>query len=173
MPGEIERWHDFYVLVGTAGATLVALLFVAVSLGAGFLTEARAGATRAFFTSVVIHFSEVFFVSALALMPSHEAVVPLAIGICAAAGLGVSAYAAVQIVRNGWTTFITDHFAYGLMPCIAYAAMLAAAVTMLRHWPWSLELLAAAVLLLFGFNIRNAWDLMLSMVRRRVEPPQP
>jgi hypothetical protein len=33
MAGEIERWHDFYVLVGTAGATLVALLFVAVSIG--------------------------------------------------------------------------------------------------------------------------------------------
>src|SRR5580704_12466997 len=34
----LKEWHDFYVLVGTAGATLLALLFVAVSLGTGFLT---------------------------------------------------------------------------------------------------------------------------------------
>ena len=26
----LKEWHDFYVLVGTAGATLLALLFVAV-----------------------------------------------------------------------------------------------------------------------------------------------
>jgi hypothetical protein len=58
---ELERWHDFYVLVGTAGATLVALLFVAISLGAGFLTDKRANATRAFFSPVVVHFTAVFF----------------------------------------------------------------------------------------------------------------
>jgi hypothetical protein len=30
----LKEWHDFYILVGTAGATLLGLLFVAVSLGA-------------------------------------------------------------------------------------------------------------------------------------------
>jgi hypothetical protein len=35
----LERWHEFYLLLGTAGATLVALLFVAISVGAGFLTQ--------------------------------------------------------------------------------------------------------------------------------------
>jgi len=44
---ELERWHDFYILVGTAGATLVALLFVAVSGGSGYLTEERAAASSA------------------------------------------------------------------------------------------------------------------------------
>ena len=32
-------WHDFYLLVGTAWATLLGLLFVALSLGRGFLTQ--------------------------------------------------------------------------------------------------------------------------------------
>ena len=31
----LKQWHDFYMLTGTAGATLLALLFVATSLGAG------------------------------------------------------------------------------------------------------------------------------------------
>ena len=30
-PG-FERWHDFFLLAGTAGATLLGLLFVSVSL---------------------------------------------------------------------------------------------------------------------------------------------
>ena len=58
MTAELEHWHDFYVLVGTAGATLLALLFVAVSLGAGFLNEAQAAATRTFYSPVIIHFSQ-------------------------------------------------------------------------------------------------------------------
>ena len=59
--------------VGTAGATLLALLSVAVSLGTGFLTEERRGATRTFMSPVVIHFTSVFFLSAVALFPSHQA----------------------------------------------------------------------------------------------------
>ena len=67
----LKQWHDFYMLVGTAGATLLALLFVAVSLGAGFLTDERRPATRTFMSPVVLHFSSVFFLSAIALFPWH------------------------------------------------------------------------------------------------------
>ena len=49
----LKDWHDFYVLVGTAAATLLALLFVAVSLGAGYLTEERQSATRTFMSPVI------------------------------------------------------------------------------------------------------------------------
>ena len=65
----LKEWHDFYVLVGTAGATLLALLFVAVSLGAGYLTEERRSGTRMFMSPVVVHFTSVFFLSAVALCP--------------------------------------------------------------------------------------------------------
>jgi hypothetical protein len=44
------HWHEFYVLLGTAAATLLALLFVAVSLGAGFLSARHAEPTRVFFS---------------------------------------------------------------------------------------------------------------------------
>jgi hypothetical protein len=60
------------VLVGRAGATLLALLFVAVSLGAGYLTEERQSATRTFMSPVVIDFTSVFFLSAVALFPWHQ-----------------------------------------------------------------------------------------------------
>jgi hypothetical protein len=28
----VDQWHDFYLMAGTAGATLIGLLFVSVSL---------------------------------------------------------------------------------------------------------------------------------------------
>ena len=34
----LEGWHDFYILLGTAAAALVVLLFVAASIGAGYLS---------------------------------------------------------------------------------------------------------------------------------------
>ena len=41
----LDGWHEFYILLGTAAAALVALLFVAVSIGAGFFSrESRAPA---------------------------------------------------------------------------------------------------------------------------------
>ncbi|HWE78414.1 MAG TPA: hypothetical protein VG270_07795 [Pseudolabrys sp.] len=166
MGRELEQWHDFYVLLGTAGATLVALLFVAVSLGGGYLNQSRALATRTFFSTVVIHFAEVFLISAIALIPGHRTVFfAVVIGGFGLAGLAVSAYASVQLVRHKWTEYLQDHFAYGLLPALAYGALLLAAVAMLRDWQVSLDLLAGALLLLLSVNIRNAWDLMLSMVR--------
>jgi hypothetical protein len=50
--------HDFYLLVGTASATLLALLFVAVSLGI-----AQQGPTRTFMSPVVIHFTRLMRIS--------------------------------------------------------------------------------------------------------------
>jgi hypothetical protein len=69
----LTGWHDFYLLVGTAGATLLGLLFIAVSLGAGYLTKERQSGIRTFMSPVVIHFTSVFFLSAIALFPSHQA----------------------------------------------------------------------------------------------------
>ena len=49
----LHAWHEFYLLLGTAGATLLALLFVAVSLGTGFLNAKDQSGTRTFMSPVV------------------------------------------------------------------------------------------------------------------------
>jgi hypothetical protein len=101
----LKQWHDFYLLVGTAGATLLGLLFIAVSLGAGYLTEERQSGTRTFMSPVVIHFTSVFFLSAIALFPSHQARFFAAlIGGTASIGAVVSTYITIQVVRTDMTT---------------------------------------------------------------------
>ena len=66
----LHAWHEFYLLVGTAAATLLALLFVAVSLGTGYLGDKDQRGPRTFMSPVVIHFTSVFFISAVCLVPS-------------------------------------------------------------------------------------------------------
>jgi hypothetical protein len=163
----LKEWHDFYMLVGTAGATLLALLFVAVSLGAGYLTEERQSSTRTFMSPVVVHFTSVFFLSAVALFPSHQAKFFAAIiGATALIGGIISTYITIQVVRSDMTSYMEDYLAYGLLPGLSYLALLAAAVSIYLEKDFGLDALAAALLLLAIVNIRNAWDLMLAMVRR-------
>jgi hypothetical protein len=52
------------------------------------------------------------------------------------------------------------------LPILAYCALLGASVLARLGRAEALEVLAGALLLLLLVNIRNAWDLMLSMVRR-------
>jgi hypothetical protein len=163
----LKEWHDFYVLVGTAGATLLALLFVAVSLGTGFLTEERRSATSTFMSPVVVHFTSVFFLSAVALFPWHQARLFAAlIGVTALIGAILSTYVTIQVVRTDMTNYVEDYLAYGLLSGLGYLALLAAAASIYLEKDFGLDALAGALLLLTIVNIRNAWDLSLTMVRR-------
>jgi hypothetical protein len=164
---ELKQWHDFYVLIGTAGATLLALLFVAASIGAGFLTEERQLGTRTFMSPVVVHFASVFFLSAVALCPWQQAeFFAILIGIAALIGAIITTYITVQVVRTDMTNAVEDYLAYGLLPGLGYLALLVAAVSIYLEKDFGLDALAGALLLLAIVNIRNAWDLTLTMVRR-------
>jgi hypothetical protein len=163
----LKEWHDFYVLVGTAGATLLALLFVAVSLGVGFLTAERQSATHTFMSPVVVHFTSVFFLSAVALFPWHQIKILAAlIGVTAFVGAILSTFITVRVVRTDMTNYVEDYLAYGVLPGLGYLALLAAAVSIYLEKDFGLDVLAGSLLLLAIVNIRNAWDLTLTMVRR-------
>ena len=163
----LHEWHEFYILLGTAGATLLALLFVAVSLGTGFLSSKDQQGTRTFMSPVVIHFTSVFFLSAVCLVPSHGPVFfAVLIAGTAIVGVVVSIVISVWVVRTEMTQYLPDYFAYGLLPVGAYLALLVASIMIYLGRDYALEVLAGGLLLLAIVNVRNAWDLTLSMVRR-------
>jgi len=163
----LHEWHEFYILLGTAGATLLALLFVAVSLGTGFLSSKDQQGTRTFMSPVVIHFTSVFFLSAVCLVPSHGPVFfAVLIAGTAVVGVVVSIVISVWVVRTEMTQYLPDYFAYGLLPVGAYLALLVASIMIYLGRDYALEVLAGGLLLLPIVNVRNAWDLTLSMVRR-------
>jgi hypothetical protein len=166
----LHEWHEFYFMLGGAAAALVALLFVAISIGVGFYTDRNVAATRTFVSPVVIHFTAVLVVAALALTPGDAAPLPvIALAGVGIAGCCVGAATTRHVFDYKTTGEITffDHFAYGVIPAIAYLGMAGAAILFAEGWKQTPNLLAAAILLLLLINIRNAWDLMLSVVRRQ------
>ena len=115
----------------------------------------------------MIHFTSVFFLSAVCLVPSHGPVFFAAlIGTAAVLGVAVSIVITVWVLRTELTQYLPDYLAYGLLPVGAYLALLAASIMIYRGQAYALEVLAGGLLLLAIVNIRNAWDLTLSMVRR-------
>ena len=165
----LEHWHEFYLLVGTAAAALVALLFVAASIGAGMLTRHAGGPTRTYMSPIAFHFTSALFVSAAALVPTHTRLtLGVLVGLNAIAGTIYAAF----VLRRLFTDNIADlpdRICYGIIPFFAYAAGLVAAYLIFRGSIHAPEFLAGTVVLLLIVNIRNAWDLMLTLARRRGE----
>lgn len=89
------------------------------------------------------------------------------IGATALIGATLSTFITVQVVRTDMTNYLEDYLAYGILPSLAYLALLAAAVSIYLEKEFGLDALAGALLLLAIVSIRNAWDLTLTMVRRR------
>jgi Co/Zn/Cd efflux system component len=117
---------------------------------------------------VVIHFSLVFFLSAIALVPKHNIIFfATVVGASGVVGLAVSLFATVQLLRHDWTSYKQDHLAYGLLPTVGYVALLVAAALIWAENKYAPDVLASALLVLLLVNVRNAWDLTLSMVRRQ------
>ena len=175
----LEGWHEFYAVLGTGSAALVALLFVAVSVGASALTPARASATRTFMSPVVFHYTNILFLSLIALIPTQTPTIfGLIIGIAAAASFVYSTVIFVMLCRTPMAD-LADRLAYGLVPFGAYASGLVSSYLLLtQSVAAGLDVLAGAALLLLVVNIRNAWDLMLAMARRAAQisessPPPP
>jgi len=168
----LSPWHEFYALLGTAAAALVALLFVAVSIGASILTpepESRRN-TATYMSPVVFHYANILFLSLIALIPTQTwESFALVIGVAASGSSIYSIVIAVRVHRNPISD-LADRLCYGVIPALCYASGLVVAPLLLRENPVGLDLLAGAALLLLVINIRNAWDLMMAFAQRVNRP---
>jgi hypothetical protein len=161
----LEGWHEFYGLLGTAAAALAALLFVAASIGTGYMNSS--GPTRTFTSPVLFHYTYVLFVSLIALMPDVTDVsLAVIVAVSAAGALAYSIFIFVRVLRSNISD-VDDHLGYGVSPPLAYVATLAAAIFVGQHFTIGPPLLAGALIFSLLVNIRNTWDLTLFFAQRR------
>ena len=67
---QLEGWHDFYVIVGSAAAGLTGLMFVVVSLGPRVISGRGSSGVRGFVTPTVVFFTTVLVMSAVMAIPA-------------------------------------------------------------------------------------------------------
>ena len=84
-------WDNFFIMAGTSAATLIGLLFVAITVGTGFSPLGIVQGTRGFLTPTLVHFGSVLF-QALAVLAPWASAKPIGIilGLGASCGPGLS-----------------------------------------------------------------------------------
>src|SRR5438034_5831818 len=159
---ELETWHEFFLLIGTAGVTLTGLLFVVVSLGPRVVANHHATGVRAFISPNAVFFTTPLVVSALLMIPNLPAkVIGSFLSLGSIASLGYLVYTRAhqqwqdsKLPGLDWVWFIG-------LPTTAYLLLLFAGIAFLFQAVFSIHLVAGVLLLLLVIGIRNAWDLVI------------
>ncbi len=158
-PKLLAGWTDFYVIVGSSAGALTGLQFVVMTLIADAGVHSSMQEVRTFATPTIVQFCTALLISAIVSAPWH-AVSPVA-ALLVACGVAGVAYAA-GIIRNARTTKyapdLEDWIWYATLPLIAYAVLIAGAITLWLHPRTALYIIAAVTLVFLFIGIHNAWD---------------
>ena len=166
-----KGWDNFYLMIGSAGGALIGLLFVVVTLTSGFERAKVLRATTLYMTPTAVHFGVVLVTSAVALAPRlPSSAVGILFALSAVAGL-VNAIWACLGIRAGIPGSEPPHWSdlwfYGVLPAVAYVALLGTSVALWLETAWAAHATAACLLALLLLGIRDAWDLVTWMAPRQ------
>jgi hypothetical protein len=165
----LDGWDNFFIMAGTAAATLIGLVFVAVTVGAGFSKSSIAQGARGFLTPTLIRFSGVFFLSLAVLAPWPSAT-PLGI-ILSLGGLAGLAYQIRVIAGRRKAGLILpdwhDWLPHVGVPALGSGSLIAGAAGLLAKRSFAPYAIAGAAVLLLCAGIYGSWDLTLWMVKNR------
>ncbi len=163
-------WDSFYVILGSAAAGLIGLLFIVVTLTSSFDRKLVMRAIEIYTTPTAVHFALVLTTCAVAMAPHLPIAVTAAIfGICALVGLVTAVNSCIGIqqgIPGGEPQHWSDFWMYGVVPGLLYLGLACAALGLLLHADWALLAIAGVLLTLLLAAIRNAWDLVTFMAPR-------
>jgi tellurite resistance protein TehA-like permease len=166
---EVLKWHDFYVTVGAASATLAGLLFVGLSLHLSIVVSH--GDVRQLARATLTDFLAVLLIALFLLIPtgaSWQTGIELAIS--AAGGMFFVTRAAAD-ARGEWrlhemhSSLLVTRFGLSFA---ALAAQVAVGILLIAgQTTFALGFLVAVVLVLLLVAVRNAWDLLVTVAVSR------
>jgi hypothetical protein len=168
----LARWHEFYMLLGTASATLVGLLFVAATIGSGVFTPDRSAPSRLFLSASVVHFSGLLAVCLIVLIPLRDWVsFGTLVTACGLFGLGYYALTWRDTKRDGLSKAIAldDRMWYLVLPVVGYLFEAGSGVALINGLEPGCMALALSAGMLLVVGIHNAWDITLWAITRRRE----
>src|ERR1700737_1974885 len=171
----LHKWQNFYILVGGAAATLVGLMFVAISLGSRLITERSVPALRVWVHPTLIHFIYVLVIATIIMVPtltrSPRGILLVFAGLLSFGNaLRVVPYMRKQqreqeADRGDWVWYL-------IVPSISYLLFVGTGIGLLLGDNRALNGLASAIILLLVNGIRNAWDMVVWITIKTESPPQ-
>jgi hypothetical protein len=159
----VQRWRDFYVVAGTAAATLVGLLFVGLSL------HLRAVLTRPEVRSLarvtLANFGLLLFVSLFMVIPQGSSTASTELLLSGGISLALITPSLVAVVRSKTRALRL------YMPLLRIASSavgyvgvtIAGALLGRGSYNAALSWLVAVTVVLLFVSLRNSWDLLVSV----------
>lgn len=157
-------WQNFYVIIGTAAATLTGLMFVAVTLAVGRLNRMPDEANAAFATPTVVHVGAALLIAAILSAPWQALwSITLLLGLVGLSGVIYSVIIARRLRRQvsnpaSYTPVMEDWIWHTVLPLVAYTALLIAAIALPVNASPPLFIIGAVMVLLLFIGIHNSWD---------------
>ena len=167
----LSNWQNFYMIMGTAAATLTGLMFVVTTLIAGIdahLSTLNA-AVSAFNTPTVVHFGTVLLLAGVLSAPWQTfSSLSLLLGLL---GLGMVIYSII-VLRRMWQvphyqSTLEDWLWYMVFPLLANILLIVAAFVLTKNPSPALYIVGSAMMLLLLVGIRNAWDMVTFLAVER------
>jgi hypothetical protein len=178
----LQPWQNFYVLVGTAAATLTGLMFVAVTFGSSLVTKETSESTRAFLDPPYLHFVQVLLTACLVLMPTMSpgvlGVLLILVGGVRFVGLYTVFIRYREAQRAHGDIELSDWVLSIVLPLLCHLAIIATGAGFVAGDAAALTGLAAVSVILLFVGIHGAWELLVWMAlavseRRRGSPSPP
>jgi hypothetical protein len=166
----LHGWENFFILAGSAGATLIGLMFVAITLGSGFSSTPQGlDATRAFLTPTLTRFGGVLF-ECLAVLPPWPSAWPIGITL-GLLGLIDLVYQMYVILKQRKVDFVSpdwlDWILFSVAPLLGNASLIIGAAGLIAEKPFAPYAIAGAIALLLLAGIYGAWRLTLWIAKNR------
>jgi hypothetical protein len=168
-------WQSFYMLVGEAAATLVGLMFIAVTFGSQLVTEESAPLARAFLDPAVSHFVQILLTACLVTVPTMSprlfgallltmAVLRLAALFRIYGHMRRAQQTANDIELSDWLTGM-------VLPVLCYVLLGAAGIGFFESYAVAFNALAVVTIAILLIGVYGAWELMvwMAIVRSRTK----
>jgi hypothetical protein len=171
----LATWQNFYVLIGSAAATLTGLTFVVVTLVAQLRVRPSSPSSgmRVFNTQNVFHFGATLLIAAILSAPWQALwTASLLLGLT---GLGGVVYVLIVLWEmhhrlTGYRLVLEDWLWYAVLPLVSYTALVVAAIMLPGNPVPTLFIIAVVPVLLLFIGIHNAWDVVTYMTIERSQP---
>ena len=161
----LATWQNFYVIIGSAAATLTGLVFVVITLIAQVRVRvlAPSGGIGVFSSPNVFHFGAALLVAAILSAP-WPALWPAGL-LLGLSGLGGMIYFIIVLQRarrlqTDYQPVLEDWLWYTALPLVSYTALLVAALVLPVNPAPALFVIATVTILLLFIGIHNAWDVV-------------
>lgn len=162
---QLDNWHDFYIVLGGAAATLVGLLFIAISLNAELITNRAQAPLRAVASNTFVSFLLVLLYALFLLFPNNS------VGAVKGAVLGISLMGVLHVLRQTYIAWrSTGHHISVLtiirrllLPSLAYAYIIYQSQQLSDSDASTLYPLAVVLIVLLGTATTFAWDWLVGV----------